>query len=297
MRGLLRVAAPRTAALVAVAGLAAGVAQADAGGVGLEPVGDRKPVGDRNPCAKPAIRKQRGLRCPDLAMSRPADIYPDTKHGVKILRATNSINNVGRGPAELRGRRIGPRGMRARQQIHKRGGGVAKLHTGARLYFKRIPGQGRYWKFHNAARFELWSLDRDGRRKRLVTVGPKQDYCLRDLVHTFPGMPHSPSNPVYPSCSQDPRERHVTLGTSVGWSDVYPSSYHEQYVKLNRIRGRGCYSLAQIADPNDKLLELNEKNNAAAAIFYLTRRGGYRPGRCDHVRDRGLPPGRSYHPF
>lgn len=275
-----------------VALAAAALAPADSG----EGNGQRKPVGDRNPCAKPKVRKKRGLLCPDLAMSRPADIYADRKGGVRILRATNSINNIGRGPAELHGRRSGPRSMRARQQIHKKRGGTADFHTQARLYFKNIPGQGPYWKFHNAAEFELWSLDRAGRRKRLVTVGPKQNYCLRDLVHTFPGLPHSPSNAVYPACSQSPTRRHVTLGTSVGWSDVYPSSYHEQYVKLNRIRGRGCYSLVQIADPKDKILELNERNNSAAAIFYLTRRGGYRPGRCDHVRDRGLARRFSYHP-
>jgi len=257
----------------------------------------RKPVGDRNPCGVPKIRKERRLLCPDLAMARPADLEGDKKGGVRILRAQNSIDNIGRGPAELHGRKTGPRGMRASQRVEKKGKGTARFHTGARLYFKRIPGQGRYWKFHNAARFELWSLDRDGHRKRFVTTGPKQSYCLRDLVHTRPGLPRSPSGPVYPSCSQDPTRRHVTLGTSVGWSDVYPSSYHEQYVKLNRIRGRGCYSLVQIADPKDKVLELNEKNNAAAAIVYLTRNGRYRPGRCDNVRDRGLPRSASYHRF
>ena len=156
--------------------------------------------------------------------------------------------------------------------------GLARFGTHAKLRFKSIPGQGRYWKFDNAARFELWSLDRDGRRKRLVTTGEKQVYCLRDLVHTRPGIPHSPSGEVYPGCSQNPNRRHVTLGTSVGWSDIYPASYYEQYVKLNRIRGRGCYSLVHIADPRNKILELDERNNSASRDVYLTAHGRYRPG-------------------
>ena len=40
---------------------------------------------------------------------------------------------------------------------------------------------GSYWKFKDAARFELWAIDRSGRRTTLVRTGPKLDYCLRDL--------------------------------------------------------------------------------------------------------------------
>jgi hypothetical protein len=81
----------------------------------------------------------------------------------------------------------------------------------------------------------------------------------------------------------------VTLGTSVGWSDVYPFSYPEQYIRLNHIPKSGCYSFVHKADPNHHMFELNEKNNAASTIVYLTKRGGYRPGRCRGVRDRALP--------
>ena len=146
----------------------------------------------------------------------------------------------------------------------------------------------------DAARFELWSLDRDGRRKRRITTGEKQGYCLRDLVRTRPGLPHSPSSRVYPGCSQNGNRRHVTLGTSVGWSDVYPAIYYEQYVELSGLRGKGCYSLIHIADPKNKILELNERNNATGKVVFLKPNGDYVPGRCKGVRDRGLPPGSSF---
>ncbi len=265
-----------------------------AGGASGSAPPDRHPVAEKNPCGTPKIRKHRGLLCPDLKMSRPTDLVADREDGSPVLRATSSIDNVGRGGAELHGRRTGHHNMVAGQRVHKKGGGLARFRTHARLHFKAIPGQGRYWKWVDAARFELWSLDRDGRRKRRITTGEKQVYCLRDLVRTRPGLPHSPSSRVYPGCSQNGNRRHVTLGTSVGWSDVYPATYYEQYVELSGLRGKGCYSLIHIADPKNKILELNERNNATGKVVFLKPNGDYVPGRCKGVRDRGLPPGSSF---
>ena len=121
-----------------------------------------------NPCGVPKIRKERGLLCPDLTISRPSDLQADRAGGNWVLRATSSVNSVGRGPAELHGRRHGWHSMRASQRVHKKDGGLARFHTNAKLHFKQIPGQGRYWKFHNAARFELWSLNRKGEREAAI---------------------------------------------------------------------------------------------------------------------------------
>jgi len=241
---------------------------------------DRHPVGKQNPCAVPKIRKERGLLCPDLTISQPYELHGGGGGHRRILRATSSVNSVGRGPAELHGRRNGWHTMQASQRVRKKGGGFARFHTKAKLHFKQIPGQGRYWKFHNAARFELWSLDRHGKRKRRVAVGPKVDYCLRDLEHTGPGRPHSPGGPVYPGCSQNPNRDSVTLGTSVGWSDIYPSTYHEQFIRTKNVSHAGCYSFVMIVDPTNKILELNERNNASSKKVFLTAGGRYRPGRC-----------------
>ena len=52
--------------------------------------------------------------------------------------------------------------MSARQHIYRVDGTRLVESTGAQLYFKHIPGQGHYWKWRDAARFELWSLDADG---------------------------------------------------------------------------------------------------------------------------------------
>ena len=56
-----------------------------------------------NPCLDPAQRAQ--LRCPDLIMRRPFGlrIDPFVRPGRVMLRAGNSIDSVGAGPAELFG--------------------------------------------------------------------------------------------------------------------------------------------------------------------------------------------------
>ncbi len=208
------------------------------------------------------------LLCPNLRMQPPSDLrVSKTRSGRRLLHATNSIDSRGDGPAELRGKRDpGKHYMDADQRIALRGGGRRTVKTEAYLGFKHIPDQGGYWKFKDAARFELWTLDAQDRPLELVRVGPKQYYCLRDLEHTKPG-PGSPRRRVYPGCNKDRRTTRVTLGTSVGWSDVYPSTYHEQYIEITGLRGR--YGFFHIADPENGIWETDESDNAAMTIVSL----------------------------
>jgi hypothetical protein len=259
--------------LIAILALAASAA-ATAGAQAPDP-----PAGEDNPCL---TERARFLRCPDLRMSPPHGLYPDlvTKPGRILLRAGNSIDSIGRGPAELHGVRIGRRYMRGRQRIYRRAGGRIGISTGARIFFKFVPGQTFYWKFQNAARFQLWRLDRRGRRQEFVRRGPKVSYCLRDLRLSHPRLPRSPGTRQYPGCSTDPAARRRTLGTSVGWSDVYPSTYPEQWLDVTGLRG--CFAYVHEADPLDHLYESNERNNEGQVVVRLP----YRPGkqRCPRAR-------------
>jgi hypothetical protein len=242
---------------------------------------------DANPCLVP--ERAARLRCPDLRMSPPFNMFLSrTRSGRLRLHAANSIDSVGRGPAELRGRRDGRWTMAARQVVYRRDGTKRWLDTGARLSFKAIPGQYRYWKYTHAARFELWRLDKRGRRVRLVRVGPKVTYCLRDLQLTNPGLPRSPSGFHYPACSQEFGRRRVTLGTSVGWSDVYPSTYHEQYLNVTGLRG--CFAYTHIADPKNGIYESDETNNAGTTVVRLPWRGAGLRG-CPGKPSAGGPDG------
>jgi hypothetical protein len=230
------------------------------------------PAPPPNPCANPLEE----LRCPDLVMSAPFDLVMDrkTERGHLLLRASSSINNHGRGPLELRGHRRGSRSMTVTQIIYRTGGTRAFFPSQALLGFKLVSGRRygftypnfSYWKFRGAARFQLWSLDAQGKAAQLVRFGPKLFYCFRDLLRTRPSR-RSPRRAVYPACSQNPRQQRVTLGTSVGWSDVYPYTYPEQYIDVTGLRGR--YAYVQVADPFNRIVESNEQNNVSEVVIQL----------------------------
>jgi hypothetical protein len=226
-----------------------------------------------NPCLDPVQRAP--LRCPDLKMKRPFGLRVDpfVHPGRVMLRAGNSIDSVGAGPAELFGVRSSRMYMKARQRIYRRGGGRVGIATRARLYFKYIPRQRSYWKFLHAAKFDLYRLRANGTRGKRVRRGPKVSYCLRDLDHTDPRRARSPRRRVYPACNTSSRTRKVRLGTSVGWSDVYPPAYPEQYIDVTGLRG--CFAYVHTADPRNGIYESNEDNNSAQVTVRLP----FKPGR------------------
>jgi hypothetical protein len=236
---------------------------------GIAPAGRGTP----GPCARRRLRP----RCPDLIMSAPSHLHMDrsTRPGHLLLRATSSINNRGGGPLELRAHRAGQDTWAVYQAIYDLAHHRHVFRRPGRLVFKYVPGERygygdvgaqSYWKFEHAAAFALWSIDRHFKAIRLVRTGPKVDYCLRDLVRSRPS-PESPSTPVYPACSQDAHVRQDVLGTSAGWSDVYPYEYPQQWIDVSGLRGRFAY--VQIADPNDILLERNHRNDISETYVAL----------------------------
>lgn len=218
-----------------------------------------------NPCAGP---ERQQLLCPNLRMSKPSQMFISrSPSGRRLLHAQSSLNSRGQGPMELRGIRIpGTRLMRVNQRIHRKGGGKLVIPTQGRLAFYPVPGQYRYWKFRDAARFEIWTVDGQGHPKTQIRTGPKFHYCLRDLERTKPSR-HSPSHRVYPGCNQNPNKRGVVLGTSVGWSDIYPADYHEQYVNVTGLQG--CFAFYMEADPKNHLRESNENDNRSRVLVRL----------------------------
>src|SRR3954454_3731939 len=197
---------PIPLALLILAALLAGpvVAMAAAGGsggssptdTGTTPPTDTTPADDGNPCTGDGASQ---LRCPNLVMGKPEDVYAQRSGSRILLRAANRIENVGTGPMELRGRRKSPLRafrMAVTQAIKKKSGGYLLRKTGGELFFKPIPGQYRYWKFVDAAALEIWSVDSDGKPLRPVRKSPKKVYCLRDLLRQD-NPPGGPGGRVY----------------------------------------------------------------------------------------------------
>ena len=231
---------------------------------GVSPATALTPVGE-NPCVGPEAKL---LLCPNLRIGPPHEIYVDHAGGRTRLHATSDVRSRGRGPMELRGTRNGPRSMRTHQRIYRAGGGHVDVPTRAMLRFTDVGAYfgGSYWKVHQLARFELWSVD--GRHQLLhrVRVGPKLNYCLRDLERTRPGK-RSPRSRHYPGCNQNPYEDQVTLGTSVGWSDVYPADYDKQWINVSGLHG--CFAFMMTVDPNHLLFESNENDNSSRRLVHL----------------------------
>jgi hypothetical protein len=226
-------------------------------------------AGAPNPCKG---QRATHLLCPNLRIGAPSEIYVERAGGRVLLRATSNVKSRGRGPIELNGIRDGRRSMRVNQRIYRVGGGHVDLRTRASLRFTDVGSYfgGRYWKVHQLAHFELWSVDRHRRPLRPVRTGPKLNYCLRDLELTRPGR-RSPSGPHYPGCNQNPFQHRVTLGTSVGWSDIYPADYSKQWIPVKGLRG--CFAFVMRVDPQNLLYESNERDNSARRLVRLPFRG------------------------
>jgi hypothetical protein len=210
-------------------------------------------------------------------MSAPSHLHLDrtTIPGRVLLRAASSINNRGTGPLEIRAHRSGSHGVVVYQAIYDSSSRRHLFPAAAKLVFKYVPGERykhpsvgdfSYWKFEHAAAFELWSIDAHRRAVQLVRTGPKVDYCLRDLIRRHPSI-SSPRMPVYHACSQNPNIQSDVLGTSVGWSDVYPYEYPEQWIDVTGLRGR--FAFVQTADPDNLLIESNHQNNVSETYVAL----------------------------
>jgi hypothetical protein len=227
------------------------------------------PAAVENPCEG---SEARFLLCPNLRIAPPSELYAQKAGGHVLLRATSDVQSRGKGPMELHGRRDGPRSMKVNQRIFKKGGGFITVPTEARLHFTYVGTYfgGSYWKVHQLANFELRRVGLDGAVGDVVRTSPKLNYCLRDLYRTRAGR-RSPPSRFYPGCNQNPFQDHVRLGTSVGWSDIYPATYHQQWIDVAGLRG--CFAYRMIVDPQENLFESNESDNMSQVLVRLPYKG------------------------
>ena len=197
---------------------------------------------------------------------------------------------------ELRGRRNGWHTMRTNQRIYKAGGGHITVPSRATLHFTDVGTYfgGSYWKVHQLAHFEL-------RRVAPATAAsatwsaPARSSTTACATSSAPGPAAArPPYRHYPGCNQNPFQRpgHV-LGTSVGWSDIYPAAYHKQWINVAGLRG--CFAYRMTVDPKDHLFESNENDNTSPAPrppalhgrTPAASRGRQRRGRSPGRRARG----------
>jgi hypothetical protein len=211
---------------------------------------------------------------PDL-IAVPASelsIHLNKKTGIRRLRFTSSLGNVGVGPIEVRPnqKQPCPVGQRNATQIVYRDLNVDRLfeplidtsvfrhRAGCMIYHPTH----HHWHFKASAQYVLY--DPSVGLQAVVSTRRKVSFCLRDtarlpLRYGFFTYPEA-----YGACT-----RTSPQGISVGWMDIYQSFLPGQSLLLPPGLPNGLYCLTTVVDPIDQLLEVNNTNNGAVRALAI----------------------------
>jgi hypothetical protein len=205
---------------------------------------------------------------PDLDQWAPTNVYV-VHHGTRrVLAFQSAVENIGRGPVWIEGRRKPKHTtMTAWQLVRRSDGTVHQLPSAGFLRYDVSPTHS-HWHFHPFERYELWkpgglhALARDH----------KQGFCFGDRHPvTRTAKPHFRAG----DCGLfKPRLFSVREGTSVDFVDIYPAEFHGQWIDITGIRD-GHYVLVHEVNPEFALRERSYTNNEASVLIDL-RGGGVR---------------------
>jgi hypothetical protein len=178
--------------------------------------------------------------------------------GRTLLRLSNAVANVGKGPMELRGGAVTPEGD---QEVFQR------IYGDNGTFTDRLAGAFEYHPVHAHIHFEDFATynlravtEQDGVGD-VVATGDKVSFCLLDVMK-YEGPVKGTRRPEhFDSCGQ-------VQGISVGWSDVYDSGLADQWIDITDVPD-GEYWLESVVDPSDRIVELDETNNVARIRIHL----------------------------
>ncbi len=214
---------------------------------------------------------------PDLEQRPPSDLSIHTEQrGSRrhfLLGFDSATDNLGDGPITL----VASRRNRSTSimSVSQR----VQLASGALRTYRKV-GVLRYvyasthshWHVMDFQRYELRRLVDHA----LVVRDRKSGFCLADHWAHAPGyQPNEPPRPVFRSYCQrgNPNALSVLQGTSVGYTDKYPSHFHGQNLDLTGVP-KGNYLLVNRANPELLMRELRYENNAASMRIRLTWQKG-----------------------
>lgn len=209
---------------------------------------------------------------PDLGMAPLTSILVGQDDARRaFLRFSAILVNVGEGPLLLAAHRNFPFGndWRVVQRTDDRTGGYSERDTGERLVYG---GDGHdHWHVVGAEAHQLETLD-----GTIVGGLVKSGFCFFDNVDRATGLAGAPGEPVHASSECGGRfDRDVAMGLSVGWGDEYQWYLLDQDIEITDVPD-GRYRLRAIADPADRLKEIDETNNDTWTIVDLSTVNGIR---------------------
>ena len=219
---------------------------------------------------------------PDLVTRRPAKIFLQvTERGKRLVRFSNEVVNVGTGPLELRPRvddcnRDGdPRDDRTSyQRIYRDADADGGFARGVDVGFRtrkagctQFHPAHKHWHFEALAEYALHPLQVADPLGPLPSVGTKVSACVLDTERRRPKLLGSPRRKYYGSGARSCRRDSVG-GISIGWGDRYGARVSGQALDVTTL-GDGVYCLISRADPENRLLESNERNNTRTTRIVL----------------------------
>jgi hypothetical protein len=213
------------------------------------------------------------------AQAQPVELLPDaivdprnsfvnridtsTFPGRTLLRLSTATANVGLGRLEIRARAvIDPTHREVVQRIYRSDGSFFERLAGT---FSHHP-EHDHFHFDDWTRFQLRALEPDGASGTVVAGGAKQSFCLLDL------LVHDSSNPGFQRPGHYLICDGVVQGITPGWSDLYNFSLPGQWIDITDV-APGVYWLEAIVDPDDRVLEADETNNAAGRLVAVFPQG------------------------
>jgi hypothetical protein len=183
---------------------------------------------------------------PDLEMAPIYGLQLQNKNGRKRLRFGTIVFNVGEGNIEILARdRSGNTLRRLSQKVHRSDGSLRTINK---------PGAKSFWAgdghFHwHIARFIIVSLrplagpDPDANTRYLRKIG----FCLVDTLTNPEWSQDEIANPSYFGCG-DHESRHVRIGITVGWGDVYSPETSFQSIDVSDVPA-GTYRICATVNP------------------------------------------------
>jgi hypothetical protein len=211
---------------------------------------------------------------PDLVTRKPYKIFLQvTPRGKRLIRFSNEVVNVGTGPLELRPRaddcnRDGnlDNDRTSYQRIYRDVNGDDAFTRGVDVRFRtrragctRFHPAHKHWHFEALAAYTLCT----GAPGTELAAGKKVSSCVLDARRRLPRAPGSPRRKYYRSCRRD-----SIGGISIGWGDVYGARISGQELEVTGLLD-GVYCLRSYADPENRLFESNEQNNARSTRIVL----------------------------
>ena len=210
---------------------------------------------------------------PDLDQAAPFGLSVVERQGRLLLIFGSAVDNVGKGPLVVEGRRAGTT-MRSWQIV------------GGRRY--PLPTRLRYVRSETHQHWHLLAFERYELRRNGVLIGRdrKTGFCLNDAYETH-ALNREPR--WSGRCgSRRPHARSISEGISSGFGDDYVPEKEGQSIDVTGLPP-GRYVLVHRSNPGRVLREGSYANNAASVRIELRGRSVRILARCPNSASCGTP--------